>query len=57
MPINPNAPFTRVYVDLPTQLAMQMDDPKVRGGKSKKQFVSDAIRDALLKSTPKVVKK
>lgn len=43
MPINPNSPFTRVYADIPTDVALKLEDSSARGGKSKKQFIADAI--------------
>lgn len=47
MPINPNQPFSRQYVDLPTPLALKMEKVAQEMGKSKKSFVCDAIEAAI----------
>lgn len=52
MAINQNAPFTRVYADIPTPVAIRLEDPAARGGKSKKQFIADAIEAAVNASAP-----
>jgi hypothetical protein len=52
MAINQNAPFTRVYADIPTPVAVKLEDPQARGGKSKKQFIADAIEAAVNASAP-----
>lgn len=52
MAINLNSPFTRVYADIPTPTAAKLEDPAVRGGKSKKQFIADAIEAAVNASAP-----
>jgi tellurite resistance protein len=43
MAINQNSPFTRIYADLPTQVALQLDAAAREAGKTKKQFIADAI--------------
>jgi hypothetical protein len=43
MAISQTSPFARVIADIPTNIALMLDDPAVRGGKTKKQFIADAI--------------
>lgn len=43
MPINPNSAFTRVFFDLPTQVAIQLDEIVRVSGKSKRQYITDVI--------------
>lgn len=41
--VNPNSPWARHYVDLPTDVAIKMELAAKAAGKSKKQFIADAI--------------
>lgn len=50
--INTNSPFARVYADIPTEVALLLEKSEVRGGKSKKQFIADAIVAAVNASAP-----
>lgn len=52
MAINPNAPFTRQHVDLPTPVALKLEEAARAAGKTKKSFVSDAIIAAVEKLAP-----
>lgn len=44
MPVNPNSPFARQYVDLPTDVALKLEAAARAAGKSKKQFFAEAIQ-------------
>lgn len=52
MAINPNAPFTRQYVDLPTDVALKLEVAARASGKTKKAFVSEAIIAAVERVAP-----
>lgn len=43
MAINPNTPFSRIQLDLPTAVALQLEEAAKTSGKTKKQFISDAV--------------
>jgi len=43
MPINPNSAFVRVFFDLPTPVAVELDAAVKASGKSKRQYISDVI--------------
>lgn len=43
MALDPNAPFARVYADIPTAVALKLDSAIGSTGKTKKQFIADAI--------------
>lgn len=47
MAINQNAPFARHYVDLPTPVAVKLEEAARAAGKSKKAFIADAITAAV----------
>lgn len=51
MTINPNAPFHRMYVDLPMDVALQLEAHTAKTKTAKKQFVADAIAAALKSNT------
>lgn len=48
--INPHSAFVRVMFDLPTPIALQLDEAVKASGKSKKQYLADLISAAV--STP-----
>lgn len=52
MAINPNVPFTRQYVDLPTEVALKLEAAARAAGKTKKAFVSEAIIAAVERVAP-----
>lgn len=57
MAINPNTPFVRQYVDLPTEVAIKLETAAKAAGKSKKAFVCDAIMAAVADVKPAKTKK
>lgn len=52
MPINPQSPFTRIYADIETRVALQLETAARAAGKSKKAFIADAIVAACNASAP-----
>lgn len=57
MAINPNAPFTRQHVDLPTDVALKLESAARAAGKTKKAFVSEAIIAAVERVAPSKTRK
>jgi hypothetical protein len=54
MAIDENSAFTRTVFDLPTPVAIELDRTVKASGKSKKQWLTDAITAAVNQSsTPK----
>lgn len=47
MAINPNSAFVRVIFDLPTPDAIKLDEAVKASGKTKKQWLADAIKAAI----------
>lgn len=45
VPINPNSAFTRVYFDLATPVALQLEEVVKVSGKTKKQLLNDVITE------------
>ena len=41
--INPNSAFVRVMFDLPTPIALKLDEAVKASGKSKKKYLADLI--------------
>jgi len=49
MAINPNSAFVRVTFDLPTPVAIALDEAIRTTGKSKKRFLADLIETTVAK--------
>jgi hypothetical protein len=52
--INPNSAFARQYFDLPTPVAIQLESVVKASGKSKKQFLTDLVTEAVRLSSQSV---
>lgn len=56
VPINPNSAFVRVFFDLPTPVAIELDEAVKASGKSKRQYISDVISEHVATSRHKTQK-
>lgn len=57
MPINPNSAFVRVFFDLPTPVALELDAAVKASGKSKRQYISEVIAQHVAATKPTKGKK